>query len=174
MLPESSRTKTWQFGSAVGLRKRHWEVLWVWGRYISYISNKHTYITTSYYIYIFDFMYWMQNCIPEIQHGYSKYLEQIWKWLLGASQDILQFWLYVLAPFDGFFGQFGASKSGRTSGELRYLKDASPDFLSVSLPWQIHVEAKIWGKLNASWPLGWKKRFGAGIPAMFLDVFSIS
>ena len=72
-------------------------------------------------------------------------------WNLGqvAFQDILQLWLHLLAHF---FGQFAESKSGRTSRKLRYVKDASFD-----LPWQIHVEAKIWGKLNASWPLDWKK-----------------
>lgn len=48
-------------------------------------------------------------------------------WNLGqvAFQDILQVWLHLLAHF---FGQFGKSKSGRTSRKLRYVKDAPSDF----------------------------------------------
>lgn len=91
-----------------------------------------------------------------------------------AFQDILQVWLHLLAHF---FGQFGKSKSGRTSRKLRYVKDAPSDFWFLIS--QFALADTCWSqnlgetqRFMATW-LKKRKTFCAGIPAiwMFSDVF---
>lgn len=100
-------------------------------------------------------------------------------WNLGqvAFQDILQVWLHLLAHF---FGQFGKSKSGRTSRKLRHVKDAPSDFWFLIS--QFALADTCWSqnlgetqRFMATW-LKKRKTFCAGIPVvwMFSDVFGTS